>query len=179
MGKLNKEVKIVKVIMCITGYLLWILENVIKYISKRAYIQIALTNVNFFKAAWNAFTLIIKNAHRFGFGAAINAIFTLFGIFAISSTITGTSYLFITSESEMLGLTSPIGTTVVIALLSMVISWLFMSIFTFSTDAILQSFLLDEELRFAGNSRPIEMAEFAEAMKKRSSGCLCFRCCCC
>jgi hypothetical protein len=38
MGKLNKDVKIVKVIMCLTGYLLWLLENVIKYISKRAYI---------------------------------------------------------------------------------------------------------------------------------------------
>jgi len=135
--------------------------------------------VCFFRAAWNAFTLIVKNAHRFGFGAAVNGIFTLFGIFAISTTVTGTAYLFMTNETDMLGITSPVATTVVVAVISVIISYLFMSIFSFSTDAILQSFLLDEELRFAGNSRPLEMAEFAEALKKRSAGCLCFRCCCC
>lgn len=81
--------------------------------------------------------MIVKNAHRFGFGAAINGIFTLFGIFAISTVVTGTSYLFMTSETEMLGITSPIATTVVVGVISVIISYLFMSIFSFSTDAIL------------------------------------------
>jgi hypothetical protein len=46
-----------------------------------------------------------------------------------------------------------------------------MSVFSFSSDAILQSFLLDEELRFAGNSRPAEMEEFANTLKSRGKGC--------
>jgi hypothetical protein len=47
---------------------------------------------------------------------------------------------------------------------------LFLSIFSFSSDAIFMSFLLDEELRFAGNDRPQAMQEFAEEMKRRGRG---------
>jgi hypothetical protein len=38
MGMLSKEIKWVKVMLAITGWMLWLLENCIKYISKNAYI---------------------------------------------------------------------------------------------------------------------------------------------
>lgn len=38
MGMLNKELPVVKMILCATGYLLWCLENCIKYVTKNAYI---------------------------------------------------------------------------------------------------------------------------------------------
>jgi len=61
-----KETKFVKVMLCLTGYLLWIMEKCVKFITKNAYIQVALTSDHFCKSAWNGFALIVKNIHRFG-----------------------------------------------------------------------------------------------------------------
>ena len=58
-------------------------------------------------------------------------------------------YLFLTNLS-FIEVGSPIPPVVVIAIISGTISYTFLSIFSFSSDAILQSFLLDEELRFSG-----------------------------
>ena len=136
------------------GWMLWLLENCIKYISKNAYIQIALTNNSFFKSAWNAFALIIKNAHRFGFTASIGGIFLGFGVLSVAGIISGSVYVFMTNEIALMGVTSPIPTTVVAGIMAACITMLFLSIFSFASDAILQSFLMDEELGFSGNSRP-------------------------
>lgn len=51
MGVANKENKCYKVLKCTTGYLLWSLENFIKYMTKNAYIQIALASKSFFPSA--------------------------------------------------------------------------------------------------------------------------------
>jgi hypothetical protein len=53
-----------------------------------------------------------------------------------------------------MGVTSPIPTTVVAGIIAACLCMLFLSIFSFASDAILQSFLMDEELGFSGNSRP-------------------------
>merc|ERR1711990_969875 len=129
-GTANQDNKVVKVLTCLTRYLLWLMDKCVKFISKTAYIQIALQNTWFFKSAWNGFALVIKNAHRFGASASI--------------------------------------------------AYGFISIFSFTTDAILQSFLLDEELRFSGKNRPQYMVVFEEELKKRAAnpGC-CDACCGC
>lgn len=156
MGSLDKAIPWVKALTCMTGYCLWMLENCVKYMTKNAYIQIALTNESFCKAAWNAFALIIKNAHRFGFASTIGFVYMFFGCIFISATICSSTYLFLTNY-DGLDITSPIPTTVVMGVISVAISYLFLSIFSFSQDAILQSFLLDEELRLMGNNRPEHM----------------------
>jgi len=38
MGSLSKEIQWVKIALVVTGYLLWLLENFIKYMTKNAYI---------------------------------------------------------------------------------------------------------------------------------------------
>jgi hypothetical protein len=171
MGMMSKEIKWVKVMLAITGWMLWLLENCIKYITKNAYIQIALTNNSFFKSAWNAFALIIKNAHRFGFTASIGGVFLGFGVLSVAGVVSGSVYVFMTNEIALMGVTSPIPTTVVAGIMAACITMLFLSIFSFASDAILQSFLMDEELGFSGNSRPTYMQEFANTLKKRGKTC--------
>lgn len=51
-GAANQDNKVVKVLICLTRYLLWLMDKCAKFISKTAYIQIALTNNWFFKSAW-------------------------------------------------------------------------------------------------------------------------------
>jgi choline transporter-like protein 2/4/5 len=176
MGSMSKDIKWVKVMLCLTGWILWLLEHFVKYMTKNAYIQIALTNKSFFPSAWNAFALIIKHAHRFGFGSAIGTVYIFFGCMLVGSVTTSCAYLFLTNQYELLMITSPIPATICVGIISTTISYLFMSVFSFSSDAILQSFLLDEELRFAGNSRPAEMDEFAKTLKSRGKGCCSFTC---
>jgi hypothetical protein len=38
MGIVSKEIRLVKILLVLTGYLLWLMENCVKYISKNAYI---------------------------------------------------------------------------------------------------------------------------------------------
>jgi len=83
--KAGKENKVVKILLCLTSYLLDCLERFIKFISKNAYIQIALTGKNFCASAWNAFILIMKNIMRFGTAQSIGFIFNVLGVCFIAA----------------------------------------------------------------------------------------------
>lgn len=163
MSVADKTIPWVKAVLCLTGYCLWFIEKCVKYISKNAYIQIALTNNNFCTSAWNAFALIIKNAHRFGLMNTIGAVYTFFGVIVISAATSGISYLWLTN-TESFNLTSPIPTTVAVAIIALMIAYQYLSIIAFSMDAILQSYLLDEEMRCPGNNRPDKMQQFADSI---------------
>lgn len=91
-----EKTKFVKAMICLTRYLLWLMENCVKFISKNAYIQVALTQNHFFKSAWNAFALVIKNVHRFGAAATIGTIYMIFGGLVIAAANGSLAYLFIT-----------------------------------------------------------------------------------
>lgn len=94
MGSAEKT-PIVKVLLILTGWLLWLMEHCVKFISKLAYIQVALTSDHFCTAAWNGFTLMIKNAARYGFGNAIGCVFMTFGCLAIGALTGAGAYFFI------------------------------------------------------------------------------------
>lgn len=68
-----------------TSYILDCFERFVKFISKNAYIQIAITGKNFCAAAWNAFLLILKNALRFGTANSIGFIFNVLGVVFIAA----------------------------------------------------------------------------------------------
>ena len=112
---------------------------------------------------------MIKHADKFGFGASIGSMFMLFGCLAIAALTSGSSYIFLTNYTG-LTMSSPLPATIVIGIIAAAVGYMFLSIFSFSSDAILQSFLLDEELRFQGNSRPETMQEFANSLKERGKG---------
>lgn len=169
--------KLVKALLCLTGYLLWLMDKCVKYINKNAYIQIALTCDSFCTAAWNSFALMIKNAHRFGAGNSVGAVFNFFGILCIIVLTAGGGYLVMGNYPQLFDTSDPIPPTVALAVISGLVGAMFLSIFSYSSDAILQAFLLDESLRFQGNDRPAYMMEFAEALKKRGQGSCEWNCC--
>lgn len=89
----------------------------------------------------------------------------------------GAGYLFLTNYADLVNVTDPIPPTVALAVISGMTGTMFLSIFSYSSDAILQAFLLDEELRFLGDNRPAYMMEFAETMKSRGQGSCEWSCC--
>lgn len=111
---------------------------------------------------------MIKHAHRFGLGNSVGFIYMLFGCSCIAALSSFAGYIYITTVD--IGVIQPIAPTVAMAVVSIMISYTFLSIFSFSSDAIFQSFLLDEEMRMAGRDRPIYLQEFADDLKNRGKG---------
>lgn len=170
LGMADRTKKLVRVLLCITGYLLWMMEKCVKFMAKKAYIQVALTNKFFCRSAFNAFALILKHAHRFAIAAGIGWIFAMFGIITITGTTCFCGWLFL-SQTTYVEVTSPWAPVIAIGIVTIVISHSMLTIFTFSSDAILQSFILDEELGFKGRSRPKYMESFAEKVKGKKGSC--------
>lgn len=83
--KFNKNNPAIKVILCLTSCCLDCLERFIKFITKNAYIQMAITGKNFCSSAWNGFLLVLKNALRFGTANFIGFIFNVIGVLFIGA----------------------------------------------------------------------------------------------
>ena len=97
--KLIPNNPVTKCIICCLRCCIWCLDYFVKFITKNAYIQIALTSKSFCPAAWATFCLIVRNCARFTIISGIGAILMFVGkalIIAISGWI---SYLIIMNSS--------------------------------------------------------------------------------
>ena len=169
--KANKDNKIVKILLMVTSYLLDCLERFIKFISKNAYIQIAITGKNFCAAAWNAFLLILKNAVRFGTANSIGFIFNVLGVCFIAAVNGLVVYAMLHYIPAYEGFIQYwIDLSVVGCLQGVLIGAMFMSVFSFASDTILQAFLVDEELGRPDGMRPAIMNQFIEGVEDKQGG---------
>jgi len=115
----------------------------------------------------NAFALIVKNVAKFGWLNTIGGILNWFGVCSVSGLNAFGAYIVITKMDYFKdNVTQPLIPTIVILLVSFFIVKSFLSIFSFSLDAILQAFLLDESLQFSGNARPDSIAKFKTNLEK-------------
>lgn len=122
MAAVENATPFIKVLACLTSCCLWCLEKCVKYISKNAYIQIALNNCMFITGAINAFVMILRNAGAFGWTNTIGTVYMLFGSFFVSSLTSFGTYIFLTNY-DGLDITSPIPPTVAIAVICVYISY--------------------------------------------------------
>ena len=123
------------------------IANIIEYINKHAYIQIALKGDSFCTAAWEGFALIVRNLGRFSTLAFIGSLFTAIGTIFISVSSAIIGYFLITEVSYFSEkLNSCVLPVVVFLIIGLVLGLVTMSIFGISGDALMHSFLLDEEL---------------------------------
>jgi len=153
-----------KCLVCATGYCLWCLEKCVKYISKNAYIQVALNNCNFLTGAINAFVMIARNAATFGWVNTVGNVNMLFGTFFVTALSCFGTYFFLAGY-DGLDIKSPIPTTCVMAIIAITVSYQLLSIFSFSSDAILQAYLTDESItKGKGRNRPKQMDKYGESI---------------
>jgi len=82
-----------KTVTCCIRCILYCLDKYVKFITKNAYIQIALHSENFCTSAWNSFWLIIRNAGRFGSAEMIGWIMMILGKGVIVSSSAFITYL--------------------------------------------------------------------------------------
>ena len=139
--------KCFKCIFCVIQCCLGCCNKIMEFINKHAYIQIALKGDSFCTAAFEGFGLIIRNLGRFSMLALIGGMFTLIGtlFITVGSCIIG--YFLITRvhyfSDELNSCVLPV---VAFGIVGFVMGRVTMSIFSVSGDALIHSFLLDEEL---------------------------------
>ena len=139
--------KCIKCVFCCIECCLACCNKIMEFVNKHAYIQIALKGDSFCTAAWEGFGLIIRNLGRFSALAAISTVFTFIGtiFITVGSCIIG--YFLITNvEYFSKDLNSCVLPVVAFGLIGFIMGRVTMSIFSVSGDALIHSFLLDEEL---------------------------------
>jgi len=154
---------------CITCF-----EKFIKFLNKNAYIQCALLGKNFCKSAWNAFSLIMRNAGLVGLLAGIGFIVYILGVICITVT-TGVCGYFILDAMYKYEISSPIIPVLFMFIIGWLVAKLFMGVFSLAVDATLQCFVADEELHKAGGGggaqfTPEELKPFIHD-KNQKHGC--------
>ena len=118
-----------------------------EYINKHAYIQIALKGDNFCTAAFEGFGLVIRNLGRFSVLAIFGGILSIFGTVFITVASAVIGYFVITKvEYFSENLNSCILPLCAFGLVGFILGYVTMSIFSVSGDALIHSFLLDEEI---------------------------------
>jgi solute carrier family 44 (choline transporter-like protein), member 2/4/5 len=146
----NKENPIYKAVTCCVRCILWCLDKYVKFITKNAYIQIALHNSNFCKAAWESFFLIVRHAGRFGSASVIGWIMMMLGKGTIMATSAYLTILIVERGFPMV--LQPFVPAILVACIAYVVGSLFLSIFSFACTAILHCFLADEDTGGSANT---------------------------
>lgn len=139
----GKDNVLVKVITCCMRCVLYCLDKYVKFITKNAFIQIALNSSNFCTAAWESFYLIIRYLGRFSSAGMIGWILMILGkgtIMGVSAWIT-----FLITKYKFHGVQQPFIPALIVGLFSYLVGSLFLSIFSFSCTAILHCFISDED----------------------------------
>lgn len=140
---MNQDKAVVKAIMCCTRCLLYCLDKYMKFITKAAFIQIALHNTSFCTASFASFYLMLRNAGRFGSAVVVGWIIMMLGKGTIMASSAYITILIVQAKYPMVQ--EPFLPAIIIAMVAYFVGSLFLSIFGFASTAILHCFLLDEE----------------------------------
>ena len=143
---------VLQYIMCCLRCFLWVLERIIKFINRNAYIMVAVKGTGYCQSAGRAVSLLISNALRL---VAVNVIGDVL-LWLGKLTVTGSCGLvaFLMSNSDYYTneddhpdtyLSSPLMPIVISLLVGYVVAELFFEVFEMTIDTILLSFCEDCE----------------------------------
>lgn len=134
--------RIAAFILKITAYLIWCLEKCLKFLTKNAYIQVAIKGTNFCTSAKNAFFLITRNAVRFGLLSILGGVIHFIGVGAIIIMTCFIGYFILTAMHPEVSVVVPM---FIFFCISYVVAKLFMTVFHMAVDSMLQCFIEVEE----------------------------------
>jgi solute carrier family 44 (choline transporter-like protein), member 2/4/5 len=149
--KLVGDNMILRCVICCLKCCIWCLDSCVKFITKNAYIQVALTSESFCPAAWMTFWLIIRNAGRFSMVSTVGSMLMFIGKATIIVLSGWIGYLIIMNAEPLKSkVYSPIFPVIIIVFIAYLLASIFLSVFSFSATAILHCFIIDEELSAKG-----------------------------
>lgn len=147
--------KVAEIALRICQCCMWCLEKCLKFLTKNAYIQIAIKGTNFCTSARRAFFVILNNAIRFSTIIFLSGIIHWIGFCFIVASTGGLGYV-------LLDLLHPEAKVIVPMILFVVVgyfmSMIFMNVFGLAVDTVLQCFIECEENKIDGDFVPSQMA---------------------
>ena len=142
---LQKQNKLVRVLMKVLHCCLWCLEKCLKFITKNAYIMIALFGKSFCTSTKDAFLLIIGNIGRIGTATALSNLVILCGRLLIVTAVAFilNSILTLTAIGDAAP-SSVVFPTILTIILSWYVSGCFLGVYGLTIDTIMVSFCVDD-----------------------------------
>jgi len=145
----------IKIFMKIVKCCLCILEKVVKYISKNAYIVVAMKGKSFCSATMNAFKLLFANIKQIAITAAISTFMLLLGKIAITVACTVLLYILIETNSDYSAggideLSSPMMPLFLCAVVGWFIATSFMNVYGMCVDSLLLCYCEDKAVNKEG-----------------------------
>ena len=139
---------------------IWCVDYYIRFITKNAYIQIAVKGVNFCSGAKGAFFLIIRNVAQFGITLGIANILMFIGkafIMGVSGFLT---YIILEKSSISEKLFAPFVPVIVVIIIAYLTSSIFLSVFSFAANTMLHCLFFDCEI--GGGHTPKSLQDFVD-----------------
>jgi len=153
--------KLLSIIFGILSYCVWCFEKCAKFLSKNAYIQIALLGKKFCYAAKDAFWLIFRNALRIAAAAMISPVINLLGFLIITLMTVFIGFCLLEVSGVSAKMSSPYGACFIYLVEGYVCGKLVMNVFGLAVDTVLQCFVADEEINgTVGEHTPHELGAF-------------------
>mmetsp|Transcript_30222 Transcript_30222/g.87842 ORF Transcript_30222/g.87842 Transcript_30222/m.87842 type:complete len:750 (-) Transcript_30222:1176-3425(-) len=163
------------VLSCL-GYAVTCFEKFVKFLSEKAYIQVALVGKNFCQSSWSAFTLVLRNAGRIAALGGMVPAMRFLGLVLMTLTA-GVVGFFSSVGIYDARLSSPIGPTVLGCFAGFVVGGEVLDVFAISVDTILQCFVADEEMTGKGQGGVFTPAPLREFFQQETEG-VCCPCAC-
>jgi len=126
------------------------LECCLDKLNRNALIWTAIMGDGFCTSACSAFALLWRNLHRVAAITVVGAILLNMTVMIVCGFNTGLIWAFL-NYGGMFDITSPVGPTLVVFILSYMIAKCFMTVFAAVIDTIFMCFLIDCETNTAGN----------------------------
>lgn len=116
-----------------------------KYLTKAAYVQIAIKGVSYCEGAMAAFKLTLENPLRIAINTGLSSIIMFIGKATITTAITVSAYYSLMKiEYFSLRITSPLAPTIISGVIAFAVASIYMSVYGVSCNAIIQCFITDE-----------------------------------
>lgn len=141
-AKLNRN-KVLAVIFCALSFVVCLFERCLRFLSQKAYIQVALTGEPFFTSAKHAFYLLMRSWVRFGMLAVLGSIINVVGCVCITLGTGVAGYFLLRAVYPDVDPAAPV---IVFLVVGFCVGELFVTVFTVAIDTVLQCFMISEEM---------------------------------
>lgn len=135
----------VNAVFCIVQCLVECFERFIKFLSKHAFIEMAMKSTNFCTSAQAAMSLIVSNGLRLGIMHGLCSVAIGFGVIFITICTIIVGFFLETKveyfRSQLTGFFYPL---LIVALIGYVVAQIFGHVFDVSADAIIHSYIVEE-----------------------------------
>lgn len=158
--------KVAEIALRICQCCMWCLEKCLKFLTKNAYIQIAIKGTNFCTSARRAFFIVLNNAIRFTTIIFLSGIIHWIGFFFIASCTGGVGYVLLDTLHPEAKVIVPM---ILFVFIGYFMSMIFMNVFGLAVDTVLQCFIECEENKIDGDFVPSQMAELLKQPESLSS----------